>query len=49
MLPSISVRLEALHYDFSQTHLDFGALGRSADTFDPSATVVRAGVSFRFN
>ncbi len=49
VLPSVSVRLEALHYDFGQTHLDFGALGRSADTFDPSATVVRAGVSFRFN
>ncbi|MEQ1710767.1 MAG: outer membrane beta-barrel protein [Hyphomicrobium sp.] len=49
VLPSISVRLEALHYDFGQTHLDFGALGRTVETFDPSATVVRAGVSFRFN
>lgn len=49
VLPSISVRLEALRYDYGSAQLDLGSLGRSADEFDPSSTVIRAGVSFRFN
>ncbi len=49
VLPSISVRLEALRYDYGSAHLDLGSLGRSVDEFDPSATVVRAGVSIRLN
>lgn len=49
VLPSISLRLEALRYDYGSSRLDLGSLGRSVDEFDPSSTVVRAGVSFRFN
>lgn len=49
VLPSISLRLEALRYDYGSSRLDLGSLGRSVDEFDPSTTVVRAGVSFRFN
>lgn len=49
VLPKITVRLEALEYDYSRSTIDLGSLGTSRDTFDPSSTVVRAGVSFQFN
>ncbi len=49
VLPRLALRIEALHFDYSESTLDLGALGRSIDSFDPSTTVVRAGISFRLN
>lgn len=46
VLPSLSVRLEALQFDYQTQDLSLGATNLE---FDPSSTVVRAGVSFRFN
>lgn len=49
VLPQTTIRLEALQFDYSTDNLSFGPYGSTATTFDPSATVVRAGISFRFN
>jgi len=49
VLPRISFRLEALRFDYRSSKLDLGSVGQSLQEFDPSSTVVRAGVSFHFN
>jgi outer membrane immunogenic protein len=47
MSRAVSLRGEALHYDFSGVDLRFD--GASLGKIDSSATVVRAGVSLHFN
>jgi outer membrane immunogenic protein len=49
VLPKTLIRVEALQFDYSTDNFSFGPLGSSSVEFNPSATVVRAGISFRFN
>lgn len=54
VMPRVRLRVEALHYDYDGIKGDlpaFPSLGVSASKyeFDPSSTVVRAGVSFQLN
>lgn len=49
VLPNISLRLEALHYDYGSEKLSFSGAAAAAEDFDPSDTVVRAGVTFHLN
>lgn len=49
VMPRVSVRLEALRFDYESKNLSISGAAATADEFDPSSTVVRAGVSFRFN
>ncbi|MEQ1711456.1 MAG: outer membrane beta-barrel protein [Hyphomicrobium sp.] len=49
VLPRVSVRVEALHFDYSKQRFDGTMLGGETLEIDADTTVVRAGVSFAFN
>lgn len=49
VLPNMSVRLEALRYDYSSDNLSITGAKNALQEFDPSDTVVRAGVTFHLN
>ena len=49
VLPNMSLRLEALHYDYSADSLSLAGASAAAQEIDPSETVVRAGVTFHLN
>ncbi len=49
VLPNLSVRLEALRYDYGSDALSFSGAGAAAQDIDPGDTVVRAGVTFHLN
>jgi outer membrane immunogenic protein len=49
VLPNMSLRLEALHYDYSADSLSLDGAAAAAQEIDPSETVVRAGVTFHLN
>jgi outer membrane immunogenic protein len=49
VLPNISVRLEALRYDYGAEKLSFDGAGNTLTNVDPDDTVVRAGVTFHLN
>ncbi len=49
VLPNLSVRLEALRYDYGSDALSFSGAAAAAQDIDPGDTVVRAGVTFHLN
>lgn len=49
VLPNLSLRLEALRFDYSSEELSIGGAAAAAQEFDPSDTVVRAGLTFHLN
>jgi outer membrane immunogenic protein len=49
VLPNLSLRLEALRYDYGADKLSLSGAANSIQEFDPSDTVVRAGVTFHLN
>lgn len=49
VLPNLSVRLEALRFDYGAENLSLSGLAGAVDEIDPSDTVVRAGVTFHLN
>ena len=49
VLPNMSLRLEALHYDYSADSLSFAGASAAVQDIDPSETVVRAGLTFHLN
>ncbi len=49
VLPNMSLRLEALRYDYGSDNLSITGAKNALQEFDPSETVVRAGVTFHLN
>lgn len=49
VLPQMSLRLEALRFDYSTDKLSITGAKNILEEFDPSETVVRAGVTFHLN
>ena len=49
VLPNMSLRLEALHYDYGSDALSFAGASAAVQDIDPSETVVRAGLTFHLN
>ncbi len=49
VIPNMSIRLEALRYDYGADKLSLTGAANSVQEFDPSDTVVRAGVTFHLN
>ncbi|MEQ1716454.1 MAG: outer membrane beta-barrel protein [Hyphomicrobium sp.] len=49
VMPNLSLRLEALRYDYGSERLSLGGAAAAAQDIDPSDTVVRAGVTFHLN
>lgn len=49
VLPNMSLRLEALRYDYGSDNLSITGAKNALQEFDPSDTVVRAGVTFHLN
>ncbi len=49
VLPNLTLRVEALRYDYEEKDISISGAIKSAEDFDPSSTVVRAGLSFHFN
>lgn len=49
VLPNLSVRLEALRFDYGSEQISIAGAGGAVEEFDPSDTVVRAGVTFHLN
>lgn len=49
VLPNLSLRLEALRYDYSSDDISISGAQNALQEFDPSDTVVRAGVTFHLN
>ena len=49
VLPNLSVRLEALRFDYSSDQLSIAGAAGGVEEFDPSDTVVRAGLTFHLN
>lgn len=49
VLPNMSLRLEALRFDYGSDKLSLTGATNALGEFDPSETVVRAGVSFHLN
>ncbi|MGQ0672717.1 MAG: outer membrane protein [Hyphomicrobium sp.] len=49
VLPNISLRLEALRYDYGAEDISFRGANSALESFDPSDTVVRAGITFHLN
>jgi len=48
VLPNLSVRLEALHFDYDSDQISIAGVAGTAE-IDPSDTVVRAGLTFHLN
>lgn len=49
VMPNMSLRLEALRYDYGADKLTLTGAANSVQELDPSDTVVRAGVTFHLN
>lgn len=49
VMPNMSVRLEALRYDYGSEDISIAGAASALKEIDPSDTVVRAGVSFHLN
>ena len=49
VMPNMSVRLEALRYDYGAEKLSLSGAANTVQEIDPSDTVVRAGVTFHLN
>jgi outer membrane immunogenic protein len=49
VLPNLSLRLEALRFDYGADTLSISGARNILEEFDPSETVVRAGVTFHLN
>lgn len=49
ILPNMSVRVEALRYDYSAGKLSISGAANAIQDIDPSDTVVRAGLTFHLN
>ncbi|HPG89683.1 MAG TPA: outer membrane beta-barrel protein [Hyphomicrobium sp.] len=49
VLPNMSLRLEALRYDYAADDISISGAQNALQEFDPSETVVRAGVTFHLN
>lgn len=49
VMPNLSLRLEALRYDYGSEDLSIGGAAAALQEIDPSDTVVRAGVTFHLN
>lgn len=49
VLPNLSVRLEALRYDYGSQDISIAGAAAAIKEIDPSDTVVRAGVTFHLN
>lgn len=49
VLPNLSVRLEALRYDYASQDISIAGAAAAIKEIDPSDTVVRAGVTFHLN
>ena len=49
VMPNLSLRLEALRYDYGSEKLSLGGALNAVQEIDPSDTVVRAGVTFHLN
>jgi outer membrane immunogenic protein len=49
VLPNLSLRLEALRYEYGAEDLSISGANSVIDEIDPSDTVVRAGVTFHLN
>jgi len=49
VLPNLSLRLEALHYNYGSEDISISAAAAAIKEIEPSDTVVRAGVTFHLN
>jgi outer membrane immunogenic protein len=49
VLPNLSLRLEALRYDYASDNISISGAQNVLEEIDPSETVVRAGVTFHLN
>ena len=49
VLPNLSLRLEALRYEYGADKLSLTGVSKLVDEIDPSDTVVRAGITFHLN
>ncbi len=49
VLPNLTLRVEALRYDYEQKDVSISGAVNAAEEFDSTSTVVRAGLSFHFN
>ena len=49
VLPNLSLRLEALRFDYASDKLSLTDAQNIVEEFDPSDTVVRAGITFHLN
>lgn len=49
VLPNLSLRLEALRFDYSSDDVSISGAHNALEEIDPSETVVRAGVTFHLN
>ncbi len=49
VLPNISLRLEALRFDYDSEKLSVSGAGNAVQEIDASDTVVRAGITFHLN
>lgn len=49
VFPNLSLRLEALQYDYGSDKLSVSGAAAAVQDFDPSDTVVRAGITFHLN
>jgi len=49
VMPNMSLRLEALRYDYSAKSLSLTGAVNAVQDIDPSDTVIRAGVTFHLN
>ena len=49
VLPNLSLRLEALRYDYGSDKISISGAAASVQDIDPSDTVVRGGITFHLN
>lgn len=49
VMPNLSLRLEALHYDYGSEDISISGAAAAVKEIDPSDTVVRAGITFHLN
>ena len=49
VMPNLSLRLEALHYDYGSEDISISGAAAAIKEIEPSDTVVRAGVTFHLN
>ena len=49
VMPNLSLRLEALHYDYGSEDISISGAAAAVKEIEPSDTVVRAGITFHLN